>query len=43
METTVTNMEKLKRAKFSLWKSQIKDILILKDQYLPIEGTTKKP
>jgi hypothetical protein len=36
-------MEKLSGANFSLWKSQMEDILILKDQYLPIEGTTKKP
>ena len=43
METTVTDMEKLSGANFSLWKSQMEDILILKDQYLSIEGTTKKP
>lgn len=43
METIVTNMEKLSGANFSLWKSQMEDILILKDKYLPIEGTTKKP
>jgi len=43
METTVTDMEKLSGANYALWKSQMEDILILKDQYLPIEGTTKKP
>ena len=43
METTVTDMEKLSGANFALWKSRMEDILILKDQYLPIEGTTKKP
>ena len=43
MGTIVTNMEKLSGANFALWKSRMEDILILKDQYLPIEGTTKKP
>jgi len=43
METTVTNMEKLSGANFVLLKSQMEDILILKDQCLLIEGTTKKP
>ena len=43
METIVEDMEKLSGAIFSLWKSQMDDILILKDQYLSIEGTTKKP
>ena len=42
METAVTDMEMLNGANFSLWKSQMEDILILKDQYLPIDGTTKK-
>ena len=43
METIVTDMEKLSMANFALWKSQMEDILILKDKYLPIEGTTMKP
>ena len=43
METTVTDMEKLSGVNFALWKSQMVDILVLKDQYLPIEGATKKP
>lgn len=43
METIVTEMEKLSGANFALWKSHMEDILILKDQYFPIEGTTKKP
>ena len=44
METiSLTDMQKLSGANFSLWKSQMEDILILKDWYLPIEGTTKKP
>lgn len=43
METTVTDMEKLSGLNFALWKSQMEDTLILKDQYFPIEGTTKKP
>jgi len=43
MDTIVTNMEKLSRANFPPWKSQMEDILILNDQYFPIEGTTKKP
>lgn len=42
MDTIVTNMEKLSEANFTIWKSQMEDILILKDQYVPIEGTTKK-
>lgn len=43
METTiVTNMEKLSGANFSLWKSQMEDILILKDQYLLIKGVENK-
>jgi hypothetical protein len=36
-------MEKLNGANFSLWKSQMEDILILRDQYFPIEGIEKKP
>ena len=40
--TTVIDMEKLSGAIFSLWKSQMEDILILKYQYLSIEGVTKK-
>lgn len=43
METTVIDMKKLSGANFALWKSQIEDILILKDQCLLIEGTIKKP
>ena len=44
METTVvSDMEKLKGGNFALWKSQMEDILILKHQYLPIEGVAKKP
>ena len=43
METTVTYLEKLSGANFALWKSQMEDTLILKNQYFPIEGTTKKP
>lgn len=43
METTVIDMEKLSGANFSLWKSQMEDILILKDINLLIEGTTNKP
>jgi hypothetical protein len=39
----VSDMEKLNGANFSLWKSQMEDILILKDQYFPIEGVAKKP
>ena len=41
--TIVSDMEKLNGANFALWKSQMEDILILKDQYLPIEGVAKKP
>ena len=43
MEIAVTDMEKLSGANFSLWKSQMEDILILKEQYLLIEAVTKKP
>ena len=43
METIMNDMEKLNGANFSLWKSQMEDILILKDQCLPIEGAAKKP
>ena len=44
MEVTATSdMEKLNGANFALWKSQMEDILILKDQFLPIEGLAKKP
>ena len=39
----MSDMEKLNGANFALWKSQMEDILILKDQYLPIEGVAKKP
>ena len=39
----MSDMEKLNGANFSLWKSQMDDILILKDQCLPIEGVAKKP
>jgi hypothetical protein len=41
--TTLSDMEKLNGANFSLWKSQMEDILILRDQYFPIEGIAKKP
>lgn len=37
------DMVKLNEANFSLWKFQMEDILILKDQYWPIEGISKKP
>ena len=37
------DMEKLNGANISLWKSQMEDVLILKDQYLSIEGVAKKP
>jgi hypothetical protein len=44
METlTLSDMEKLNGANFSLWKSQMEDVLILKYQYLSIERATKKP
>ena len=43
METTVIDMEKLSGDNFALWKSQMEDILILKDQYFPIKGTINKP
>ena len=43
IETTVIDMEKLSEGNFSLWKSQMEDILMLKDKYFPIEVTTKKP
>jgi len=36
-------MEKLSGANFALWKSQMEDILVLKDQYFLIESITKKP
>ena len=39
----MSDMEKLNGANFALWKSQMEDILILKDQYLPIEAIAKKP
>jgi hypothetical protein len=43
METTTPNdMEKLNESNVSLWKLQMEDILILRDQYFPIEGITKK-
>jgi len=35
-------MEKLKGANFAQWKSHVHDIMILKDQYFPIEGVAKK-
>ena len=41
--TTVSDMEKLNGTNFSLWKAQMEYILILKDQYFPIEGATSKP
>ena len=40
--TTLSDMEKLNGSNFSLWKSQMEDVLILKDQYLSMEGATKK-
>ena len=44
MEVTATSdMEKLNGTNFALWKSQMEDILILKDPFLPIEGLAKKP
>lgn len=43
METTVIDMEKFSGANFAIWKSHMEDILILKDQCFPIEGTTMKP
>ena len=43
METALTNRQKLSGVNFALWKSQVEDVLILKDHYLSIEGTTKKP
>lgn len=43
MDIVMSDMEKLNGANFSLWKSQMEDILILKDQWFPIEGATKKP
>jgi len=44
METTVlSDMENLNEVNFTLWKSYMEDILILKDKYFPIEGVAKKP
>lgn len=42
-ETTMSDMEKLNGDNFALRKSQMEDILIHKDQCLPIEGVAKKP
>jgi hypothetical protein len=43
MEITVLgDMEKMNGDHFSLWKSQMEDILILRDQYFSIEGVAKK-
>ena len=39
----MSDMEKLNGANFSLWKYQMENILILKDQCFPIEGVTKNP
>ena len=39
----MSDMEKLNETNFSLWKAQMEDILILKDQYFPIEGAASKP
>ena len=39
----MSDMEKLNGTNFALWKAQMEDILILKDQYLPIEGAASKP
>ena len=39
----MNNIEKLNGANFSLWKSEMEDIPILKDQYLLIEGVANKP
>ena len=41
--TTVSDMGKLNGTNFTLWKEQMEEILILKDQYFPIEGATSKP
>ena len=39
----MSDMENLNGTNFSMWKAQMEDILILKDQYFPIEGATSKP
>ena len=39
----MSDMEKLNGTNFALWKSQMEDVLILKDQCFPIEGVVKKP
>ena len=39
----MSDMEKLNGTNFSLWKVQMEYILILKDQYFPIEGASSKP
>ena len=39
----MSDMEKLNGTNFAMWKAQMEDILILKDQYLPIEGVASKP
>ena len=39
----MSDMKKLNGVNFAPWKSQMEDILILKDQCFPIEGATKKP
>ena len=38
----LSDMDKINGANFTLWKSKMDDILILKDKYLPIEGVEKK-
>ena len=42
MKTVMSDMKKLNGANFAPWKSQMGDILILKDQCLPIKGVAKK-
>ena len=39
----MSDMDKLNEINFALWKAQMEEILILKDQYLPIEGAASKP
>lgn len=39
----LSDIKKLNGANFTPWKSQMEDILILKDQYFLIEGIEKKP
>ena len=39
----MSDMEKLNGDNFSLWKYQMENISILKDQCFPIAGVAKKP